>query len=61
MLRFARFPTIAELYDISVELQHQAQIKANSEWISKMREDWSGHQVAEEGDGSACPGLRALK
>ncbi len=58
VLRFARFPSIAELHDIACELRHQAQIKANSEWISKMREDWGGHQVAEGGDGSARSGLR---
>jgi hypothetical protein len=40
VLRFARFPSIAELYDIACEMQHQAQIKANSEWVAKVGEDW---------------------
>ncbi len=31
VLRFSRFPSIAELYDIACELQYQAQIKANSD------------------------------
>ena len=61
VLRFARFPSIAELYDIAGELQHQAQIKANSEWITKMRDEWGGQHSAEGGDGSTSPGLRALK
>ncbi len=61
VLRFARFPSIAELHDIAGELQHLAQIKANSEWIAKMRDDWKGHQGSEKGDDSGCPGLRALK
>ncbi len=45
VLRFARFPSIAELCDISVELQHQEQIKANSEWIAKMRKEWNSNQT----------------
>ncbi len=53
VLRFARFPSIAELYEISCELQHQAQIKADSEWIKKMRDEWSSCQVTNEGEGSA--------
>jgi hypothetical protein len=40
VLRFVRFPSIAELHDIACELQHQAQIKANSEWISRVRQEW---------------------
>ncbi len=50
VLRFARFPSIAELHDIACELKHQAQIKANSEWISNMHVDWQ-HNHAEEGAG----------
>ena len=61
VLRFMRFPSIAELYDIASELQHQAQIKANSEWLMKMREEWNRHQTEQKGDGSACSELRALK
>ncbi len=45
VLRFARFPSIAELHDIACELQHQAQIKANSEWIAKMRKEWNSNQT----------------
>lgn len=60
VLRFARFPSIAELHDIACELQHQAQINANSEWTAKMREEWNRHQAEEKGDGSACSGSRAL-
>jgi hypothetical protein len=61
VLRFVRFPSIAELYEIACELQHQAQIKANSEWTAKMREEWIRHQAEEKGDGSARSALRALK
>jgi restriction endonuclease len=61
VLRYARFQSIAELYDIACELRHQAEIKVNSEWISKMREEWNHHQGEEKGDGSACSGLQALK
>jgi hypothetical protein len=61
VLRFARFPSIAELYDIACELRHQAEIKANWEWIANMREKWNRHQGGETGDGSAFSELRALK
>ena len=40
VIRYARFPSIAELYDIACELQHLAQIAADSEWIDKLRQDW---------------------
>jgi replicative DNA helicase len=46
---------------IACKLQHQAQIKANSEWVTRMRNEWNHHQIQENGDDSACPGLRALK
>ena len=39
VLRFPRFPSIAELYDIACELRHQAEIKANSEWLAKVCEE----------------------
>ncbi len=52
VLRFARFPAIAELHDIACELQHQTQIRANSEWITKTREEWNRHQAKEKGDRS---------
>jgi hypothetical protein len=45
VLRFTRFPSIAELYDIACELQHQAQIRANSDWIAKVRRDWDRNQA----------------
>ena len=54
VLRFARFPSIAELHDIACELQHQAQIEANSEWIAKVREEW-GRQQAVGGEGGPAP------
>lgn len=53
VLRFARFPTLAELYDIACELQHQAQITANSEWITKLGAEWNRHQAEEKRDGPA--------
>ena len=61
VLRYARFPSIAELHDIACELQHQAQIKANSEWITRMREEWNLHQGEEKSEVSGEPGARALK
>ena len=45
VLRFARFPSIAELYDIACELQHQAQIKANSDWSATVRRDYDRNQA----------------
>ena len=39
VLRFTRFPTISELYDIACELKHQAEIKSNSEWLAKICEE----------------------
>jgi hypothetical protein len=33
-------PSIAELYDIACEVQQQAQITANSSWLTKMRQEW---------------------
>jgi hypothetical protein len=61
VLRLARFPSIAELYEIACELQHQAQIRANSQWIMKMREEWSSHQTVDDGDGASRSELRELK
>jgi hypothetical protein len=42
VLRFYRFPSIAELYEIVCEIKRQAAIKANSEWIDRMRREWDG-------------------
>ena len=61
VLRFPRFPCIFELHGIACELRQLAQIKANSEWITRMREEWSRHQPEEKEDGSACSGLREVK
>ncbi len=58
VLRFARFPSIAELHDITCELQHQAQIAANSEWVAKMRDDWSRNQTDDGTGDSGGSGLR---
>jgi hypothetical protein len=44
VLRFTRFPSIAELYEIACELRHHAETRANSEWIAKVREDWEHTQ-----------------
>jgi hypothetical protein len=46
--------------NVACELQHPAQIKANLEWISKMRQEWKHNQAMEEFSDSACSGLRAL-
>ena len=40
VLRFSRFPSIAELYEIVCEIKRQAAVKANSEWIDRMRREW---------------------
>ncbi len=58
VLRFGRFPSIAELYDIACELRHQAEIDANSEWIAKMRGDWNRNQTD---DGATDPGGSGLR
>jgi hypothetical protein len=47
VLRLSRFPSIAELHDIVCELQHQAQIKANSEWISNLGQEWNQPQCEQ--------------
>ena len=61
VLRYARFPSIAELYDIYSELQHQAQIKANSEWIGRIRKDWQRDKAEEESGISADSKLREVR
>jgi len=58
VLRLVRFPSIAELYDIACELQHQAQITANSEWIANIRDDWSRNRTD---DGTADSGRSGLR
>lgn len=45
VLRLARFPSITELHDIACELQHQAQIRAISDWIAKVRQNWDRNQA----------------
>lgn len=40
VLQFSRFPSIADLHEIVVEIKRQAAIKANSEWIDRMRQEW---------------------
>jgi len=60
VLRFARFPSIAELHDIACELQHQAQIAANSEWIAKMCDDWRRSQAEDGAADSGRSGFRVL-
>jgi hypothetical protein len=40
VLRFPRFPSIAELYDIVCELKLQAEMRTNLEWIARVREDY---------------------
>jgi hypothetical protein len=58
VLRFSRFPSIAELYDIVCELQHQAQIKANSDWIARIGEDWKRNHAEKNRADSVHSGLR---
>ena len=51
VLRFARFPSIAELYEIAHELKLEVEVRANSEWLATMREEWErGQGVEEPGD-----------
>lgn len=57
VLRFARFPAIAELHDITCELREQARSEANSEWIAKTGADWSRCQTEGDGAGSLHAGL----
>ena len=42
VLRFSRFPNIAELYEIVGEIKRQAAIKANSERMDRMHKEWNG-------------------
>jgi hypothetical protein len=58
--RYPRFPSIAELYEIACELKYQAEIKANSEWLAKVRAEWSRHQPEEKGNSSPSSGSQAL-
>jgi hypothetical protein len=48
VLRFARFPNIAELYEIAHEVKLEAGIRANSEWLAKVREQWERGKGGEE-------------
>ncbi len=52
VLRFGRFPSISELHEIACELQHKAQIRTNSEWLTKLRHDWQRTR-SEQADQSA--------
>ena len=61
VLRFSRFPSIAELYDIVCELQHQAQIKANSDWIARVGKDWKRNHAEDDQGDSVDSGLRGPK
>ena len=56
ILRFARFPSIAELYEITSELQNLAQIMANSEWIAKLCGDRKRDQADKESSAPLAPG-----
>lgn len=40
VLRFTRFPSIAELYEIAIELLEEAQMRANSEWLADLHRKW---------------------
>ena len=61
VLRFAKFPSIAELNDIACELQHQAQIKASSEWIARIGEGWKRNHAEQDRADSVSSELRGLK
>jgi len=51
VLRFARFPGIAELYELAHEVKLEAEVRANSEWLARMREEWErGRGGDESGD-----------
>ena len=45
VLRFPRFPSISELHEIACELRQQARLKADTEWLAKMRGDWERQQA----------------
>ena len=60
-LRFAGFPSVAELYDITFELQQRAGTKAKPEWITKMPDKRDRHQADDERNVSAFSRLPALK
>lgn len=48
VLRYRRLPSIAELYRIARELWEEAEIKANTEYLDRMHEEWK-QQCASEG------------
>lgn len=58
VLRFTRFPSIEELYDIAGELQREAEIRANSEHLAKMLDYWKQRQTGESASDSICSELR---
>jgi hypothetical protein len=58
VMRFARFQSIAELYDMTREAKLQAEIRANSEWRSSLRGEWEHEHGEEEPDDSTCSGLQ---
>jgi transposase len=49
VLRFTRFPSIAELHEIAGELQREAEIKANSEYLGKVLHDWQTSDETNSG------------
>lgn len=50
VLRFSRFPSIAELYEIVCEVKRQAAIKENSEWMDRMHREWDGKNPGMDQD-----------
>jgi len=53
VLRLARFPGIAELYELAHEVKLEAEVGADPEWLARMREEWERGRGGDEPGGLA--------
>jgi hypothetical protein len=49
VLRFSRFPSISELFEIACELRREAESRTNTERMESMRQEWERKSVGAEG------------
>ncbi len=49
VLRYSRFPSISELFEIAGELRREAELRRNTERMDSMRQDWERKAGGAEG------------
>ena len=49
LLRFSRFPSISELFEIAGELRREAEFRTNTERMETMRREWERKSGGAEG------------